>query len=93
MGSSDQVQQWLNASGFTGYITHMHEDAVSMYEVNWAPKSAIILGEESGGLSSTWLENGYENVIIPMEGKSVDSLNVSVAAAVLLYQCAGSQMK
>jgi tRNA G18 (ribose-2'-O)-methylase SpoU len=28
-----------------------------------------------------------------MEGKSVDSLNVSVAAAVLLYQCAGSQLK
>ena len=64
-----------------------------MYAVNWAPKSAIILGEESGGLSSSWLENGYENIIIPMEGNAVDSLNVSVAAAVLLYQCAGSQMK
>ena len=93
MGSSTQVQQWLNDSGFTGYITHMHEEAVSMYKVNWAPKSAIILGEESEGLSASWLESSYENVIIPMEGKSVDSLNVSVAAAVLLYQCAGSQMK
>ncbi|MCH1535066.1 MAG: RNA methyltransferase [Schleiferiaceae bacterium] len=93
MGSSDQVQQWLHENSFTGYITHMHEDATSIYEVNWAPKSAIILGEESRGLSAAWLEKAYENVLIPMKGKSVDSLNVSVAAAVLLYQCAGSQTK
>jgi tRNA G18 (ribose-2'-O)-methylase SpoU len=37
------------------------------------------------------LNKGFENIIIPMAGRAVDSLNVSVAAAVLLYQCAGSQ--
>ena len=91
MGSSDQVQQWLMESGFTSYITHMHENATEMYDVKWANKSAIIVGEESKGLSADWLNKGFENIIIPMAGRAVDSLNVSVAAAVLLYQCAGSQ--
>jgi len=46
----------------------------------------MVLGEESRGLRNDWLEEGYENVIIPMASDTIDSLNVSVAAAVLMYQ-------
>lgn len=84
-GTSLEIQSLLEQHGFHIYITHMHKDSASMFELDWPGKSAIVLGEESGGLSSHWLHQGYTNVIIPMEGEAVDSLNVSVAAAVLMY--------
>ena len=47
--------------------------------------AAFVLGTEAEGLSSFWIENGAENLRIPMEGIN-DSLNVSVAAALMLYE-------
>jgi tRNA G18 (ribose-2'-O)-methylase SpoU len=46
---------------------------------------AIALGAEKEGLSRLWLENADAAVAIPMFGK-VNSLNVSAAAALLLYE-------
>ena len=46
---------------------------------------AVILGSESEGLSDTWSAADIEPVALPMHGVA-DSLNVSVAAAVLLYE-------
>jgi TrmH family RNA methyltransferase len=85
VGTSEEVQDLLARSGFTTFITHMHKDSVSMLDTQWPSKTAIVLGEESQGLSSNWLNKGYINTIIPMDGTLVDYLNVSVAAAVLLY--------
>jgi TrmH family RNA methyltransferase len=52
---------------------------------DWATPSAIILGSEEKGLSPFWLKNADVTVRIPMLGK-VDSLNVSVSAAVMIYE-------
>ncbi|NCU42733.1 RNA methyltransferase, partial [Candidatus Falkowbacteria bacterium] len=46
---------------------------------------AFVLGSEAFGLSSAWLNSEAEVVKIPMRS-GVDSLNVSVAAAVLLFE-------
>ncbi len=46
-------------------------------------KHAYVFGPESTGLSDFWLENASEHLVIPMRGV-VDSLNVSVSAAILL---------
>lgn len=46
---------------------------------------AIVLGSEQDGLSEFWRRHADENVRIPMIGK-VDSLNVSVAGAIMLYE-------
>jgi TrmH family RNA methyltransferase len=46
---------------------------------------AIVLGSEQEGLSEFWLNHADEKVRIPMAGK-VDSLNVSVSAAVMVYE-------
>ena len=46
---------------------------------------AIIMGSEAYGLSPTWLTTAHKQVNIPMFG-SVDSLNLSVATALLLYE-------
>jgi TrmH family RNA methyltransferase len=47
--------------------------------------TAIILGSEAAGLSSTWRAPEIQALQLPMLG-SVDSLNVSVTAAVLFYE-------
>ncbi|HNT51464.1 MAG TPA: TrmH family RNA methyltransferase, partial [Cyclobacteriaceae bacterium] len=40
---------------------------------------------EATGLSDTWIQNSTANIIIPMQGK-IDSMNVSNAAAVVVFE-------
>ena len=56
-----------------------------LYEVEWPPASAWVLGAEGDGLRRLTRETCDQLVRIPMLG-SVASLNVSVAAAVCLYE-------
>ncbi len=51
-------------------------------------KLALLLGSEGHGLSPEWLGMCDRRITIPMQ-LGIDSLNVSVAAAVLLYHCRG----
>ena len=46
---------------------------------------AIVLGAEADGLSDAWAADGIEAVNLPMLGVA-DSLNVSISAAILLYE-------
>lgn len=54
-------------------------------EVNYNNGCSIILGAEDNGLSKTWLEAADEKIKINMRGR-IDSLNVSVSAAVILFE-------
>lgn len=54
-------------------------------EINFSGNNAIVLGSEAFGLSDFWLNNVNESVKIPMR-KEVDSLNISVSAAILIYE-------
>ncbi|HIC31251.1 MAG TPA: RNA methyltransferase, partial [Flavobacteriaceae bacterium] len=47
--------------------------------------SAIVVGTEADGLSEAWREASTQNIIIPMSGK-IDSMNVSVAAGILIFE-------
>jgi TrmH family RNA methyltransferase len=47
--------------------------------------TAIVVGTESEGLSDLWLQASTKNILIPMEGK-IDSMNVSVSAAILIFE-------
>jgi TrmH family RNA methyltransferase len=59
----------------------------SFTEVDWTEPRALILGRESTGLSEEEMRAADHSVRIPMQG-SVESLNVAVAAGVLLYEAA-----
>lgn len=60
--------------------------ASKSYETaNFTKPCAIVVGTESTGLSDNWLENSTENIFIPMQGQ-IDSLNVSVSAAILIFE-------
>lgn len=55
------------------------------HTVEFIDACAIVVGTEATGLSNEWLENSDQNIIIPMQGE-IDSLNVSVAAAIVLFE-------
>lgn len=76
---TEQVQQ-LGINVFTTFM----EDAIPMYEADFSKPMAIVLGTEHEGVSDRWRGMGI-NIQIPMHG-TIDSLNVSVAGAVLMYE-------
>jgi TrmH family RNA methyltransferase len=47
--------------------------------------SALIVGTEATGLSQAWRDEATKNIIIPMHGE-IDSMNVSVASAILIFE-------
>ncbi len=52
---------------------------------NFKAATAIVVGTEATGLSEEWLKNSDQNIIIPMQGE-IDSMNVSVSAAILIFE-------
>ncbi|HEX5014637.1 MAG TPA: RNA methyltransferase [Candidatus Limnocylindrales bacterium] len=81
---SAEVLEWLAARDV--HLVAARVDAERLYtDAELRGALAIVLGSETAGLKSTWTDERVEPVRIPMGGKA-DSLNVSVAAAVLLYE-------
>jgi TrmH family RNA methyltransferase len=58
-----------------------------MYDLDFTGPLALVLGGEGAGLSSDVLTMADARVRVPMRPR-VDSLNVAVAAALLLYEAA-----
>lgn len=57
----------------------------SYIKTDFTEACAIVVGTEATGLSEEWLEASTQNIIIPMEGE-IDSMNVSVSAAILIFE-------
>ena len=89
--SSEELVSVFNSTQRKVYVTNLHENADSMFNIKWRNKCAIVLGEEAIGLSKIWTASNFDNIIIPMEGEIVDSLNVSVSAALLMYHWRSQQ--
>ncbi len=75
----------LKADGFKICTTHMAKDSVSLYDIDFTEKIAIVIGNEHRGVSETAAKLSDVNYLIPMFGMA-QSLNVSVAAAVSMYE-------
>jgi TrmH family RNA methyltransferase len=52
---------------------------------NYKNASAIVVGTEATGLSEIWRKAATQNINIPMQGQ-IDSMNVSVSAAIILFE-------
>lgn len=98
--SSSSASKWLNvrkhktvedcyallhAEGFKIYATHLGTSAVSLYDIDLAGKVALVFGNEHRGVSKEAATKADGNFIIPMVGM-IQSLNISVACAVSLYE-------
>ena len=67
------------------YATHLGEKAHSLYELNLTEPVALVFGNEHAGITEECLQYCDGNFIIPQVGM-VQSLNISVACAVTLYE-------
>ncbi len=67
------------------FATHLSQDAVSLYDLELKGSVALLFSNERIGLSPKILEYADSNFIIPMQGM-VQSLNISVACAVSLFE-------
>jgi TrmH family RNA methyltransferase len=82
----DEVIEWCRARGIATVCTDV-EAGTAYTELDWTRSSALILGPESTGFTAAELDQADQRVRIPMKG-STESLNVSVAAGILLFEAA-----
>lgn len=88
----DDCYNSLRNKGFKIYTSALTEGAVDFYDLDLTEKCAIVLGNEHRGASEEAIKNADATFIIPMFGM-VQSLNVSVAAAVILYEALRQRYK
>jgi len=75
----------LKQQGFKVIATALNEKAKNLYDLDLTQKVAIVMGNEHRGVSDEVLKYADEILYIPMRGM-IQSLNVSVATAVILYE-------
>lgn len=75
----------LKKSGYLIYASTLNEKAIDNTKVNYNDKTVIIIGNEHSGISKLTEKNSDELITINMYG-NVQSLNVSVAAGILIYE-------
>ncbi len=84
LGSTSEIISFLKENNIAIYCAAL--TASERYtEIDFKPSAAIVVGTEATGLSEEWLQNATKNIIIPMLGE-IDSMNVSVSAAILIFE-------
>lgn len=82
--SSQECIAFLKERGLQ-ILTAQLQDSRLYYDTPMTQGTAIVMGTESTGLTSVWREAADAHIRIPMLGR-LDSLNVSVSAAILLFE-------
>ncbi len=82
--SSEEAIAFLQACGIR-ILTAQLQDSSLYYDVNMTRGTALVMGTESTGLTDVWRKAASAHIRIPMLGR-LDSLNVSVSAAILLFE-------
>ncbi|MBF0499740.1 MAG: tRNA (guanine-N2)-dimethyltransferase [Candidatus Riflebacteria bacterium] len=85
VSSLEQTLKEYKNQGFGIAATHLSARAVDFRSPDWTRPWVIVMGNEKSGCAENILALSDENVILPMMGL-VQSLNVSVATAVILYE-------
>jgi tRNA (guanosine-2'-O-)-methyltransferase len=104
--SSSSAAKWLTVHQFTNvadcfealrknynkiFTTHLSSDAVSLYELDFTDSVALVFGNEHDGVSEETIAMSDGNFIIPQLG-FIQSLNISVACAVSIYEAHRQKM-
>jgi tRNA (guanosine-2'-O-)-methyltransferase len=98
--SSSSAAKWIQVHQFTNleacinavrknytkiFTTHLADNSKSLYELNLTENVALVFGNERKGITSEMLALADGNFLIPQIGM-IQSLNISVACAVCLYE-------
>ena len=84
IGSTEEVIDFLIENDINFYSATL-QNATSYHTQDYTTPTALVVGTEATGLSELWREKTTQNIIIPMQGE-IDSMNVSVAAAILIFE-------
>ncbi|MDZ7612811.1 MAG: RNA methyltransferase [Flavobacteriaceae bacterium] len=84
-GDNEEIISYLKKHHIQILTAALREDSAAYDRVDFKKPTAIVVGAEDTGLSDIWLNNADQHIIIPMKGK-IDSLNVSVSAAILIFE-------
>ncbi len=84
VGSTSEIIRFLQENNINMYCAAL-QASVAYHTQDFTTALALVVGTEDTGLSSEWLSNSTQNIIIPMQGE-IDSMNVSVAAGILIFE-------
>lgn len=84
LASSEEIINFLKEKKIAIYATTL-QNSNAYYLEDYTKACAIAVGTEAIGLSETFREAATKNINIPMQGQ-IDSMNVSVAAAIVIFE-------
>lgn len=84
VGSTSEIIKFLKDNNIDIFCAEL-KASIPYHTLNYTNATAIVVGTEATGLSNEWLSHSTKNIIIPMSGE-IDSLNVSVSAAILIFE-------
>lgn len=82
--TTDEIIHFLKEKNINIYCAAL-QASLDYHTQDYTKPTAIVVGTEATGLSEEWLESATQNIIIPMQGE-IDSMNVSVAAGILIFE-------
>lgn len=83
-GTTTEIIAFLKERKINFYCATL-QNAVAYHTQDFTTPTALVVGTEATGLTPEWRNAATQNIIIPMQGE-IDSMNVSVAAAILIFE-------
>lgn len=84
VATSEEAIAFLKENNINIYCATL-QDSATYHTQNYNKPSALVVGTEATGITEIWRQNATKNINIPMQGV-IDSMNVSVAAAILVFE-------
>jgi TrmH family RNA methyltransferase len=91
-GSTQEIISFLKSKEISIVAATLSDEAKSCYDMDFTKPLALVVGTESTGLSSTWMQAADHQIMIPMRGQ-IDSMNVSVSAAILIFEAVRQRLQ
>ena len=83
-GSTTEIIDFLKSKKISFYCATL-QNSTPYHQQDYTTPTALVVGTEATGLTREWRDHATQNIIIPMQG-AIDSMNVSVAAAILIFE-------
>ncbi|MBE7630190.1 TrmH family RNA methyltransferase [Tenacibaculum piscium] len=84
VGTSEEIIAFLQENNINIYSATL-QNSNEYHKNDYTKSTALVVGTEATGLTQIWREKATQNINIPMQGQ-IDSMNVSVAAAILTFE-------
>ncbi|CAL2075415.1 RNA methyltransferase [Tenacibaculum sp. 190524A02b] len=84
VGTSDEICNFLLENNINIYSATL-QNSNAYHKNDYTKATALVVGTEATGLTQLWRDQATQNINIPMQGE-IDSMNVSVAAAILTFE-------